>query len=316
MLGILYSIYTNEVGKLHKLLEDKEWVEEHLKVKKEEFEVDHTVVNFVDDSNSLMSFQDPSHANLYLDRYFLVLKMFYRQNKLLLNPEKTNIMIVAKPAMKQQAEDIRIVTEKEEVTPKKTIKILGWEMCEQLTLDQHLNTVIGKVKNMMARTQEIKNYMTEKQRLKFANAFMVSSLRYGVQFLVGQRSKTQAKYHAAIMLVARWVKQDYCFKVSCSKICRSLKWSLPSQQILQEAVKFQHSIQINRRPLQILKQIRMPRTRTRAKPTLKYRKKHDRYDDNLIAKSLQIYNNVPDSIKNLPTKTFAKKIRSTWVVNP
>ena len=169
---------------------------------------------------------------------------------------------------------------------------------------------------MMARTQEIKNYMTEKQRLKFANAFMVSSLRYGVQFLVGQRSKTQAKYHAAIMLVARWVKQDYCFKVSCSKICRSLKWSLPSQQILQEAVKFQHSIQINRRPLQILKQIRMPRTRTRAKPTLKYRKKHDRYDDNLIAKSLQIYNNVPDSIKNIPTKTFAKKIRSTWVVNP
>ena len=69
----------------------------------------------------------------------MVLKYFYHQNKLLLNPEKTNIMIIAKPAIRSEAEDIRINTEKEEVYPKKTIKILGWEMPEQMTLDQHMN---------------------------------------------------------------------------------------------------------------------------------------------------------------------------------
>ena len=316
MSGILYTIYTNEVGKLHHLLEDKEWLEEHIKVKKEDYDVEHKVVNFVDDSNSVISFGDPTQVNHYLDRYFAILKFFYKQNKLLLNPEKTNLMIVARPAMKDEAEDVRIIAEKEEVTPKKVMKILGWEICEKLSMDTHLNQVIGKVKNMMARTNSIKGYMTEKQRLQFANAYMMSSLRYGVQFLVGQSSKTKAKYHAATMLVARWVKQDYCFKVSCYKICKSLNWSLPYQQITQEAAKFAHSIQTNRRPLQILKQIRMPRSRSKAKPALKYMRRNDKYDQNLISQSLKIYNNLPEEIRSLPAKKFNKKIRTTWLVNP
>ena len=76
MSGLLYTIYTNEVGKLHHLLKDEVWLKETIKVKKEEYKVDHTVVNFVDNSNSLMSFEDPSHANHYIDRYFLILKYF------------------------------------------------------------------------------------------------------------------------------------------------------------------------------------------------------------------------------------------------
>ena len=225
-------------------------------------------------------------------------------------------MIVARPATKREADDIRIVTDTEEVKPKQTIKVLGWEMCENLTMDIHLNKVIGKVKNLMARAEEFKNYMTEKQRLRFANAYMVSSLRYGVQFLAGQNNKTRAKYHAATMLVARWVKQDFCFKVSCLKICKSLKWSLPSQQILQEAAKFAHSVQTNRRPLQIARKIRMPRTRSKAKPAMKYRRKNDKYDANLISKSLRIYNTIPESIKNLSRKKFAKRIKTIWITDP
>ena len=224
-------------------------------------------------------------------------------------------MIVAKPAIKAEADDIRIVTEKEEVHPKKTIRILGWEMTEQLSMDQHLNKITGKIKNIMARTEPIKNYMNEKQRLRFANAYMISGLRYGVQFLAGQSKKNQDRYHAATMLVARWVKQNYCFKVSCFKICKSLNWSIPSQQILQEAAKFHHSVQLYRRPLQIINQIRMPRMRTRANPAVKYRKKNDKYDDNLISQSIKIHNSLPAEIKNLSARKFAKQIKKTWIVN-
>ena len=316
MSGMLYSIYVNEVGKLHTLLEDKDWMEQNIKVRYEKYDADHTVINFVDDSNSLISFKDPTQANHYLDRYFRILILYYRQNKLLLNPEKTNVMIVAKPAARREADDIRLVTDTEEVKPKKTIKILGWEMTENLSMDNHINKVIGKVKNIMARAEEFKGYMTEKQRLQFANAFMISSLRYGAQFLVGQNNKTKTKYHTATMTVARWTKQNYCFKVSCLKICKSLGWSLPSQQILQDAAKFAHSIMSNRRPLQILKKIRLPRTRTNAKPTIKYKKKNDKYDENTIAKSLRIYNTIPDVIKNLPAKKFARKIKNMWITSP
>ena len=53
--------------------------------------MEHTVVNFVDDSNSLISLQEPSEANMYIDRYFKILEYYYKQNKLVLNPEKTNV---------------------------------------------------------------------------------------------------------------------------------------------------------------------------------------------------------------------------------
>ena len=60
----------------------------------------------MDDSNSIISFKDPTEANHILDRYFRVLKYFYRQNKLMLNPEKMNVLVVAKPAIKAEAEEI------------------------------------------------------------------------------------------------------------------------------------------------------------------------------------------------------------------
>ena len=93
----------------------------------------------MDDSNSVISYKDPTEANHYLDRYFWVLKPFYKQNKLMLNPEKTNVLVVAKPTVKAEAKDIRILTDNDDVTPKKAIKVLGWDMNECLSLDVHMN---------------------------------------------------------------------------------------------------------------------------------------------------------------------------------
>ena len=78
-------------------------------------------MNCVDDSNSVVSFSDPTETNKYIDKYFKMLGYFYRQNKLLLNPEKTNVLIIAKPGIRNEADDIKIMTETEEVKPKRLI---------------------------------------------------------------------------------------------------------------------------------------------------------------------------------------------------
>ena len=165
----------------------------------------------------------------------------------------------------------------------------------------------------MARMQSVKNYMTEKQRLCIANAYLVSSLKYGAPFLAGEKQSVKHKYHLATMMVARWIKNNYCFKVSCHKICRSLNWNIPSQQIAKEAAKFAHKIYFSRRPAQILRQIRMPRTRSKAKLSIKYKKKHEKYDHNLIVQSLKTYNNIPDELKDLPPKKFGEMIQNFWI---
>ena len=79
------------------------------------------------------------------------------------------------------------------------------------------------MKTIMARMKDLTKYMNEKQRLQFANTYLISKLKYGAHFLVGETFQVQQQYHAATMSVARWVKQNYCFKVSCLKICKSLQ---------------------------------------------------------------------------------------------
>lgn len=115
MSGILYTLYTNEVPLLHKLLEDKDWMEKKLKVTKENYsEVDHETVSFVDDMNSMISFKEETEANHYINRFFDILRHYYNLNKLKLNPEKTSVLIVAKPNIKERNKDIRIVTDPED----------------------------------------------------------------------------------------------------------------------------------------------------------------------------------------------------------
>ena len=160
----MYTIYTNKVLKLHLLLKDSKWMESKLKIKAEEYtDVEHSVANFIDDSNSFISFGDTTEANHYINRYFLVLIYFYSQNKLLINPEKTNLIVISKPGKRQEADYLRIVTEKEDVRPKRQIRILGWETNQRLSMDTNTDQVVGKVKTTLVKMEDLKPYMNEAQ---------------------------------------------------------------------------------------------------------------------------------------------------------
>ena len=60
-------------------------------------------------------------------------------------------------------------------------------------MDTHLNKTIGKIKKIMAKMNNLKSYISEKQRIEFANAYLVSTLKYSVQFLVGETNQVKNK---------------------------------------------------------------------------------------------------------------------------
>ena len=146
------------------------------------------MVNFDDNSNSMISFHEESDENKYIKNYFEILKFYYRISKLSINPEKTNLLIVANPTIRNRNTNIKIETETEDVVPKKQIRILGWETNIRLSMDTHLIETKSKTKLIMSRMKEMRKYMTQKQRLMFANSFLVSRLKYGSQFLMGEKT--------------------------------------------------------------------------------------------------------------------------------
>ena len=89
--SLLYTIYSNEVPLLHTLLEKPIILQKLVKneniinIKKPDC---HMTINYIDDSNSIIMFNDPANLKMYLEIFFKLLNSFYSSNKLLINPEK------------------------------------------------------------------------------------------------------------------------------------------------------------------------------------------------------------------------------------
>ena len=70
-----------------------------------------------------------------------------------------------------------------------------------------------------------------------------------------------------------------------------------------------HKILIMNRPKQIMKLIRKPRSRNNVAISIKRKRKHENYDRNVIFQALQIYNKMPEDLKNLRPKQITQKLR-------
>ena len=139
--GLLYNVYTNEVPLVHKLMKDQEIMENILKeATYTENNTDHETVNFVDDSNSVISFENTDEINKYLSTFFKVLKLYYDTMKLKINSDKTNVLVVNKPKHEEEVKKIVLNTGSEVLVPKKQIKVLGFYLNSRLSMDSNLKT--------------------------------------------------------------------------------------------------------------------------------------------------------------------------------
>ena len=118
------------------------------------------------------------------------------------------------------------------------------------------------------------------------------------------------------MYLAQWFKNSYCYKISCNKILNSLKWETPQQVILKKNVMMIHKMMVTGKPKQLMKLIRIPRTRIKAKMTTKYTPKNQQYLTNHVLQAIQQYNKLDDEIKELDVKKFKKKLKKIYLKPP
>ena len=102
MSGLLYTLYVNEVTILHNLLNDKIYKDitnsDNLTLTSN---ITHDTFNFVDDSTSIISFNETTDIKNYLTHYYKLLHIYYTTNKLQINSDKTQLMLIYKPKHKQ-----------------------------------------------------------------------------------------------------------------------------------------------------------------------------------------------------------------------
>ena len=71
--------------------------------------VEHETINFVDDSGSIITFENEENSKIYLQTFIQTLETFYNINKLCIDSEKTALLV-----FKSDNEDNYIIKTKDD----------------------------------------------------------------------------------------------------------------------------------------------------------------------------------------------------------
>ena len=193
--------------------------------------------------------------------------------KLKINCDKTNVLVINKLKHEEKVNTIALNTGSEVLIPKRQIKVLGFYFNSRLSMDSNINAASKSTSYLMHSAKGVGRLMNEKTRTKFPNSHMLSRVTYGLPCYLSEKQEIKNKIHSTIMSISRWCKGSYCFRVSCSKINKSIGWDLPNQMILKSSLLFMHKILSKHQPEQIADKICLPRTRASANMCLKYQNK-------------------------------------------
>ena len=90
--------------------------------------INHTTVNFFDDSTNIISTPKINDIQEYIDKFYILLEAVYNINKLKINNEKTELMIICKNKLRKATKNIQIIASGHKVKQVAKVKILGYTM--------------------------------------------------------------------------------------------------------------------------------------------------------------------------------------------
>ena len=154
----LYTIYTNKISLLHKLMKQEIFHKLTNSQITPHDDIIHTTVNYVDDSTSIISSKTTTQLQTYIDNYYKLIDTYYNINFLKINPDKTKFIITCKPTQKQNTKDRMIHAGTFIIKQSDKLKILGIYLTSGLDQTPNANNLISKVNHRINILNKITKY--------------------------------------------------------------------------------------------------------------------------------------------------------------
>ena len=104
--------------------------------------IDHSIIQYIDDSTNLVSSNDCNELQIYINKYFKILETYYNCNKLLINADKTKLMITCKARYRNDTCNLFLQAKEYIIKQSDKVKVLGIFFTSGLTHMATINNVI------------------------------------------------------------------------------------------------------------------------------------------------------------------------------
>ena len=278
------------------------------------------LVGYVDDGAYSYAHSNPTVISGVLTEKYNMLEQWMNNNKLVINPDKTHIMVIGTKKSSELRKQVSMIAGGFCIKPSETEKLLGGQVHQSLKWNQHLAD--GKsslIKQLTSRNNGLKKISRNAKfstRLMVANGAVQSKLLYLITLWGGAQQYLLKAIQRQQLTAARTVCGFQSMRWGKARLLRRVGWMSVRQLVEFHTVLQAHKTLTTGLPRPLHASIRSVypyRTRNAANG-------HIRLGDNFTStntfkyRAMVSYNTVPGEIKKGSIGTVKKKLKQ-WVLN-
>ena len=274
----------------------------------------HLTINYIDDSTNLISDKNRENLICYLTLYYNLLKCYYDANKLVINPDKTELLVSCKNKFRVEADKIKFKADIYEIEQKDSTKILGFIIDKNLNHDKQINNVISKVNFRLHTIKFVDKYMNNKVKIIVYNSLVLSIIRYVMPLLININFKQINTVNVLVTKAARNALGYHTYKWSNFKLLKYCNWLGGVHMLYYSTLCFVHKINFEMVPKSLVNELKfnnnVKNVRFVKSPVSNIVKSKSNITGNsLLFNGIFLYNKIPEYIKTLNINKFKIEIK-------
>ena len=275
------------------------------------------LVGYVDDGAYSYSDANPATLSQVLTRKFEMLQLWMNANRLVLNPDKTHLIVMGSRRHRHARKEVSLVASGHVIKPSVTEKLLGGQLHESLTWNTHIrdtkSSLISQLTSRINALRRVCQNGSFKTKLKVANGIIMSKLSYLITVWGGAQEYLLDALQVQQLSAARVVCGFYSKFWSKRRLLKQVNWLSVRQLIFYHTVLQTHKTLSTGRPRPLYNRIsnNFPYL-TRGAATGQIRENEDFNHRSFKYRARKSFNKVPVEVRTGSVQTVKKKLKS-WV---
>ena len=272
---------------------------------------------YVDDSTYWMSDYNPEVLSNQLSQKYQLLAKYFGDNRLVINPEKTQILVLGPKRLDNIKKNVEIRTGTGVVKPQINGRLLGLTISQSMKWKDHIigdsNSLIKALTSRIGAMKKLFLNATFKTRLLVANSCFMSILTYMIVVWGGSDSYLLKPVQVIQNKVARLVTRQ-CWFTPTRILLRQCNWLSVRQLIMYHTILQTWKIITNETPENIYSKFKLTHTRSRANGILAAPLFETAIGKkSFIARATTTWNTIPTDLRNTRNIiTFKRKLK-LWI---